>query len=121
MRCLGRAVFLTDDLAVVVGAFAFTALRAVDRAAGLAPLCFFTAACDALRDFAFLAMGGLPCCYGERLAQNAKSQGGLALTYPPLPCAIFEAWGVTLTLTHPTAPPFNAAGIRRPPRATRPA
>src|SRR3954451_8748862 len=72
MRCLGRAVFLTDDLAVVVGAFAFTALRAVDRAAGLAALRFFTAACNALRDFAFLAMAGLPCCYGERLARNTK-------------------------------------------------
>src|SRR4051794_30930790 len=104
MRCLGRAGFLTDDFAVVVGAFAFTALRAVDRAAGLAALRFFTAACNALRDFAFLAMGGLPCCYEERLARNAKSQGGLALTYPPLLSATVEAWWVTLTPTHPTAP-----------------
>src|SRR3954451_1878170 len=102
MRCLGRAGFLTDDLAGVARAFAFTALRAEDRAAGLAPLRFFTAAWDALRDFAFLAMGGLPCCYGERLAQNAKSQGGLALTYPPLLSATVEAWRVTLTPTHPT-------------------
>jgi hypothetical protein len=48
---------LADDLAGVARAFAFTALRAEDLATALAPPRFFTAACAALRDFTFLAIG----------------------------------------------------------------
>ena len=54
MRCLGRAGFFVAVFAAVLAgaerAFAFTALRADDRAADLAPLRFFTAVCAALRD-----------------------------------------------------------------------
>src|SRR3954447_26207123 len=82
MRCLGRAAFLANDFVVVVRAFAFTALRAGDRAAALVPLRFFTAACAALRDFVLLAMAASRCCYGRRLAQNGDSKGGLAAVGP---------------------------------------
>ncbi|MGY4452759.1 hypothetical protein ACVWZR_007419 [Bradyrhizobium sp. i1.3.1] len=64
MRCLGRAGFFGAAFAGVVRAFAFTALRAEDRATALAPLRFFTAAWVALRDFVFLAMGRLPVVMG---------------------------------------------------------
>src|ERR1044072_2056976 len=60
MRCFGRAAFFGALLAGAVRAFAFTALRAEDRAAALAPLRFFTAVFVAGLDAFCLAIVCLP-------------------------------------------------------------